>query len=239
MGPSCMRVTLRCMPSPVPMRSGPHPSAIAIALCLVIVAGSVLFGIFGPSVAQRSMLGGGTSIGDLLGNAVALRDQLLWQGLDLGTRNSGRNGAPAVVDGGTPEDTSRTLRAGAATAIARIVGDGTPIPDLSKAGFEFVSWSVASLRGGRDDTVALGFLDRTRESFVALLLTVDDGRFVVFDGFGRAIPLLPDRLYAEDLPRPSRADGVAMVWTTGPVLAIAIIDSTEEAAALRSALGAP
>jgi len=32
---------------------------------------------------------------------------------------------------------------------------------------------------------------------------------------------------------------VALVWSTGPMLMLAIIDSSEQAAALRSALGAP
>jgi len=253
-----------------------------MALCLMIVAGSVLFGVFGPSIAQRSMLGGGVSIGELLANAIVFRDQLLWHALDLEHRapndarrrtpnirrdtssdddpsnasDAGAASAPGAAGGageassaGTGDDGAskhadaqdrlRTLRAGAATAISRLVGDHATIPDLSGVGYELSAWSAVSLRGGRDDSVALGYLDSANDGFVALFLTSDDGHFVVFDGLGRAIPLLPDRLFAEDVPRAPREDAVALVWSTGPMLMLAIIDSSEQAAALRSALGAP
>lgn len=197
-----------------------------MALCLVIVAGSVLFGVFGPGIAQRSMLSGGISIGDLVGSAVTLRDQLVWQAREQHARMP-------------EEERTRQSRAGAATALARVVGPDATIPDLTSAGFELSAWSVVSLRGERDDTLALAYIDEARESFVALFLTADDGHFVVYDRFGRAVPLLPDRLFAEDVPGPKHNDGVAMIWSTGPVLAIAVIDSTELADSLRAVLGAP
>jgi len=255
-----------------------------MALCLVIVAGSVLFGIYGPSIAQRSMLGGGVSIGDLVQAAVAQRDQLLWQALEArrrlmsgepvsrssssdrpphtAARDGDAAGAVEAVDtddsddaiadppaertdaGRTdeisrPQTSAAARRTAAAEALRQALGHEVVVPDLSSAGYELAVWSVVSLGGTGNDAIALGYLNPTEESFVALYFLVDDGRFVVFDGFGRAVPLLPDRLSIEEVPLSRDAIAVVMVWSLGPVMAIAVVDSPEAAVALRSPLGAP
>ncbi|MBX3355802.1 MAG: hypothetical protein KF724_08895 [Phycisphaeraceae bacterium] len=267
--------------------------------CLAIVAGAVLFGVFGPGIAQRSMLTGGTSLGELVNSAVIQRDGLLWRALNGGRGNgserSGERTAPSESSGDStqapqressgdssqapsressrdssqapPRDSSRdssqapprtrdgvsnagrspdeppgsseTLDDAAARAMARLIGHGAEPPDLSPAGLELAAWSTTSLAGGRDDAVALGYLDQRRDRFLALFALIDDGRFILFDAFGRAVPLLPDRLVIEEVAGASIDNAVVMVWSTGPVLWIAVVDAVEDAMSLRPLLGAP
>lgn len=209
-----------------------------MALCLVIVAGSVLFGVFGPGIAQRSTLGGAVSIGDLVATAVMQRDQLLWHALES-DQQIGAAPPDLRVTPAPGTSTNEENRRAAGAALARAIGHEVTIPDLSSAGYELAVWTSASLGGGRDDAIALGYLNEATESFVALYLLADDGRFVVFDGFGRAVPLLPDRLFAEETPLANGRAAEVMVWSTGPVLLIAVVDSHEEAHALRPLIGAP
>lgn len=212
--------------------------------CLGIVAGSVLFGVFGPGIAQRSMLSGGVALGDLVTAAAAQRDALLWRALD-GERLRPDPSAPSLAepapdDGATSSESRLPSEiTDAARARARQLGFEATIPDLSNQGYALVTWGATSLGGTHDDAIALGYLDRTRDAFVALYLAPDEGRFVIFDSFGRAVPLMPDRLIAEDIPSMTRDDGMALVWSSGPVLSIAIVDSPEEALSLRGSLGAP
>jgi len=209
-----------------------------MALCLVIVAGSVLFGVFGPGIAQRSTLGGAVSIGDLVSTAVLQRDQLLWYAIE----------PHEIVDAEPAEGVRRPAhtaatneenRKAAGAALAQAIGHELTIPDLSSAGYKLAVWTSVSLGGGHDDAIALGYLNDATDSFMALYLLADEGRFVVFDGFGRAVPLLPDRLFSEETPLSNGRAAAVMVWSTGPVLCIAVVDSEDEAHALRPLIGAP
>lgn len=209
---------------------GPRPSAAAMTICVLIVAGAVLFGIFGPGIAQRSHLGG-HSLGELVGAAASLRDQLL--AASLAERGPGLRGE---------DDESATVQAAreAARSISReLLGRRIDPPDLAGAGFELSLARPVNLGSTKPNAVALGYLDRQRRAFLALFVLPDDGRFVLFDDFGRPVPLEPERSLIEPLDRFRNDPTAAFVWSSGPLLWIGIADSREDAEALRSALTAP
>lgn len=210
-------------------RGTAQPSALAIALCMLIVAGAVLFGIFGPGIAQRSQLGGRVTLGELVAAAAALGDG--FHANALRSRVPSLDGADRTDDAGSRESVEHAIRSA--------LGTETTVPDLSPHRFSIASSGAVALRNERPDAFAIFYLAADRRRSVTLVLAPDDGRAFIFDDFGRPIPLDPGRLVEERLDRFPRDDSVALVWSDGSLLHIAIVPSEDDAAAMRAALGAP
>ena len=199
-----------------------------MTICVMLVAGAVLFGIFGPGVAQRSQLGG-FSLGDLVASASMARDQLLAAALAERSRS--------LRDG--EDDDSESARTAAAALMSETLRAKAEAPDLRGGGFELVLSRPATLGGARPNAVARAYLDTVRRAFLALFVSPADGRFVIFDDFGRAVPFTPDHLIVEDLARTRRDESVVLLWSDGTLLWICIADSRADADALRAALTTP
>jgi len=208
---------------------GAQPSGVAVALCVVIVAGAVLFGIFGPGIAQRSQLGGRRSLGELVAAAAALADGFM--------ANAVRSRIPSLR-GGDDEDEAPS-RDAVATAIRAAIGATTPVPDLTPFDYGLAAAGPVVLRTAQPDAFAIFYLSSDRRRGVTLVLAPDDGEAFLFDDFGRPTALEPGSLVEEPLDRHPRDESVALLWSDGTLLHIVIAPSHDDASRLRDALGAP
>ncbi len=199
-----------------------------MVLCVLIVAGAVLFGIFGPGIAQRSQLGNRLALADLVSAAASMRDRLVAGAL--------RPRSPTLRSDDEAERIDAEKVAGEMRAA---LGAEAMPPDLAGHGFELVSAGPSIVHGSSPDSFSLGYLRRDPLECVVLVLVPDDGRFVSFDEFGRPVALLPGRTLMEPLERAPGDESVALVWSTGAVVVAAIVPDAAAAAALRASLGAP
>jgi len=208
---------------------GPRPSIVAVTLCVLIVCGAVLFGIFGPGIAQRSQLAGRLTLGELVSAAAAMNDGFLAGAMRSRVRSI--RGADAPNEPPTTGSVGDSLRAA--------LGVPAPVPDLRDAGFHLASAGPTALHSEESDSFAIFYFSPERRRGATLVLVPDDGRAFIFDDFGRPASLEPGRLVQERLDRFHRDESTALVWSDGTLLHIAIVPTEEDAASMRAALGAP
>lgn len=161
--------------NPTPPRKQDRISFLAVFGVLVIVVGSVLFGIYGPRMRQRVLIASGLPLSELID--VMVRDSVICGNLGLWD-----------VDEPTlhPEE----LRA----VVSRIFPQGTTIPPM-----EAIDWrllraeDLQDLLGTGISAVRLTYQGPADEGARILItyLVPDPSRWFHFDALGRQTPLIP------------------------------------------------
>ncbi len=200
----------------------PKPSALAIVLTMILVAGAILFGIYGPHVAGRLTTSGGIPLVDAIDAAAELRAaaiQKCWQ--DNCEENIHREEARGRVQ--------------------QWVGRSADIPDLAPLGYHLRRITPASLPGAafRGAVALYRGTDSHDGRWIALFFAADDGQYLSFDELGRPQPLDPRTSIRAELGSFSEDEAIAMIWSDGQVLRIACMDDEHEADRVREALGTP
>jgi|GEM_PF-1860272 len=200
----------------------PRPSAPAIALTVLMVAGAILFGIFGPPVAGRVSQAGGVPLAEVLADASEPRAREIVQ---------------AMQEAGEPDLHPEEARA----AVRHLTNRSIRVPALDEMGYHLrrvgpVNLSGAVYRGAaityRGQGDALGH-------WLVIFVAADDGQFLSYDSLGRPRPLAPDMALEGEIATALGDPAVALVWSDSPVLWIAAFDDSDEADRVRSAVGAP
>ncbi|MFM1831161.1 MAG: hypothetical protein RLZZ558_1501 [Planctomycetota bacterium] len=197
----------------------PRVSVTAIVLSTVLVAGAVLFGIFGPPVASRLTHGGGVPLSEVLDAAADLRFRVI---VDAMSDND-----PEPLD---PQEARGLIR--------QHMGASMAPPDLAAADFRLRRVVSVALPGSPYRSCALVYRRNTpgAEAWITLFLAVDDGQYVTFDALGRPRPMPTERTLDGELPG---AESLALLWSDGPTLHVACFENAETAEAVGPLLGAP
>lgn len=204
-------------PPPSPFR--PTLSIPAVAATALLVASAVLFGIFGPPVAGRLGLGGGIPIVELVDAAAALYPSSVLDTIDQG-------------------DASDLASEEARGLVRQLVGRSMVPPDLSDAGFRLRRVGPVSLPGAafRGAVAVYQGTGAASPRWILLFLVADDGQYLSFDAMGRPRPMPTGRSFDEPLPGRGR---VAVAWSDGQLLRLALFDTEADAEVARGPLGAP
>lgn len=191
----------------------------AIVMSALLVAGAVLFGIYGPTVAGRLSHGGGLPLADVLDAAARLRYRAIMDSLENAAE-------PDLV----PEEAKASLR--------QLTGRLVPAPDLASAGFHLMRVGPVSLPGSTYRSAVLVYRGRGQAEgrWVLLFVAADEGQYLAFDALGRPRPLAADQTLEGELPG---MESTALVWSDGTVLRLACFENPVDAEAAREALGAP
>jgi len=199
-----------------------RPSMLAIALSLFLVAGTILFGIYGPSVASRLNQSGGVALAEVLDEAAELRVRVVFDTLQL----------KGVEDLNMQEAVGQVRQFTGRTMVPR---------DLTALGYHLQSVNSVQLPGAKYHAVALVYRGKGEASghWFVLFLAADDEQFLWFDSVGRAHPLMTESALDGVLVSSSSDDGVALIWSDGPLLYVACFEDAAQSHALRNALDAP
>ncbi len=156
-------------PAPTPaIRARKETSGSAIAATVALVLFSVFIGVFGPRIGNRQQSPSGVTLIEFA-EAVVSRTQQGFIDLDMGN---------AV---------SRMTEEEFALKLDRITEYGVALPSLAKLRLEATSVQRVRLPGGSG---GLAILRRDDGGAVAALAVVlDEDRFLVYDRYGRPIPL--------------------------------------------------
>lgn len=205
-----------------PTRRSPFqqaPSIPAIALSGLLVAGAILFGIFGPPVAGRLSHGGGLPLSEVLDAASSMRYRAIMDTLEAGD--------PPDLD---PEEAKGLLR--------RFTGRGGALPDLAGTGFHLQRVGPVSLPGAAFRSAVAVYRGRGSADgrWILLFVAADEGQYLSFDSLGRPRPLTADRTLEDELPG---RESMALVWSDGASLRLACFENAADAEASREAMGAP
>ncbi len=192
-----------------------------LVAALLLIAASVVIGVFGPRLGDGRAADALQPIGDL---AVASRDVQERMQLEALER-------PEAAPGPTSADL-------AALATESLGVDWTA-PDLATlGGVPILAGPVPLAPDGRGVAILYEFEDRGPSRFVTLVALPDAGRYAIFDEFGRARVLDPAQAILES-DRHEDADGPStLVWSDGTMLFIARSDERMTLVAVREAFGA-
>ena len=161
--------------NPTSPRKQDRISVLAVFGVLVIVAGSVLFGIYGPRMRQRVLIASGLPLSELID--VMVRDSVISGNLGLWGADE-----PALH----PEE----LKA----VVSRVFPQGTKIPPM-----EAIDWrllkaeDLQDLLGTGISAVRLTYQSPAEDGSRVLIayLVPDPSRWFHFDALGRQTPLIP------------------------------------------------
>ena len=200
----------------------PRPSAPAIALTGLMVAGAILFGIYGPPVAGRVSQAGGVPLAEVLADAAEPRAREIVQAMQ-----------EAAQPDLHPEEARATIR--------RLTNRSVHVPNLDEMGYHLRRVGPVNLSGAVYRSAAITYrgADEAAGHWLVVFVAADDGQFLSYDSLGRPRPLAPDLALEGEITTMIGEPLVAVVWSDSPVLWVASFDDAAEAARLRSAVGAP
>lgn len=190
------------VPRPHRGRRVPGASPLAIALTLACVAFAVLVGVTGPRLRARH----GSAQQDLplgeLAQVAALHE------------------ARALLDmqRGRSREAALTLLAD----IARETVGRDRGADLEEAGFRPLDARIVEVAPGVKGAMVV-YASAAPERIASVTMLPDDGRTVLIDGFGRAMPLAPGQEWIDAV---IADDSTAAASNAGPRIAYAFADGT-------------
>lgn len=188
-------------PQPAPHEGQRGWSGLPVAASLALVAFAVLFGIFGPRVADRSAPPVGIPVWEL---AHAARDRH-------------RERVRLAETSGERGYEGRSI----AEAAAEILGKPVDIPDLGSIGFELYEPRAVSLPGGGRALLLLyARPQRIHRAFLSIAMLPDKEQFLVYSPFGKPLVLPVGEPYPVDSPDSGFADVPSLVWTDGDLVRI-------------------
>ena len=200
----------------------PRPSAPAIVLTVLMVAGAILFGIFGPPVAGRISQAGGVPLAEVLADASEPRAREIVQ---------------AMQQADEPDLHPEEARA----ALRRLTNRSIRVPALEGMGYHLRLVAPANLSGAvyRGAAITYRGQDEAAGHWLVIFVAADDGQFLSYDSLGRPRPLTPDLALEGEIATAFGEPALAIVWSDSPVLWVASFDDAAEAARMRDAVGAP
>lgn len=209
-------------PTRAPGAFHPRPSAPAIALTVLMVAGAILFGIFGPPVAGRVSQAGGVPLADVLADASEPRAREIVQAMQEADQPDLH---PEEARGAVRRLTSRSIR----------------VPALDEMGYHLRRVGPVNLSGAvyRGAAITYRGRDEAAGRWLVIFVAADDGQFLSYDSLGRPRPLTPDLALEGEIATALGDPAAAVVWSDSPVLWIASFDDAAEAARMHDAVGAP
>ena len=197
-------------------------STTAVIITLLSVCGAVLFGIFGPKIADRLTLLGGIPLSEVMAAAaefsgpaqIALRQQ----------------------ESATPLDANQQ-----SSLLARLLGRPFHAPNLCEAGYELRNISGVSLPGAPFRCAELVYEQTAARGghWLVLYLAADDGQYVSFDTLGRSQLFMPNNLLVIDSLKNNSIDSTIFIWSDGLVLHVACVADEQEFDSLQPLIGAP
>lgn len=157
-------------------------SGVAIAASLLLVAGSVLLGIFGPTIGDLSRAAA-TPMTEVARHAAGEHDRC--------SESDAQRAAKAPFH--TPEQ--------AAAELSAHLGAPVAIRDLSSLGYSFCCAGFCAVPGAESHSGHIMY-SRTDAStgslsWVSLFIAPADHDYYALDAFGRRVPVEQGRLYAE------------------------------------------
>jgi hypothetical protein len=199
-----------------------RPSALPITLSLLLVAGAILFGIYGPQIAGRLSQAGGIPLVDMVDAASDMR-------------------LTAVMETFRDRDAPDLDTEEARGLVLRYIGRNAAVRDLAPQGYHLKRVGPASPPGAKYRGAVIVYAGEGERSghWIVLFLAADEGQFISFDSLGRPRPLMPDMTLEGELAQHTGGDATALVWSDGPVLHVACFETSEEAHQLAEAIGAP
>lgn len=181
-------------------------------MALLILLGAVLFGIYGPKIANRLTLLAGMPLGDVVAFVMDTRIQ-------------------AIYLCQQQQDEPPLNTADKDEIISSILGRSFHLPDLTKAGYRLRKVSRASIPGAPFHSAELVYQSIPAEigHWLVLYLAADDDQYLSFDALGRARQFTPSLLLLEDIPMNSADQSLVMIWSDGSVLYLACVENEIEA----------
>jgi len=152
-------------------------NAFAVAASLLLVAGAVLFGIFGPRVVDRPGHGGGgdVPVTEVAETVVSEHESCAARGTCMAQDQPWRN-----LDA-------------ASEALSALIGHAVTAPNLDDAGYQFCCGGQSRVPGAGDRAGHLLYCrpDATGDncSFLSIFVVPVETPYLAFDPFGRAGPL--------------------------------------------------
>lgn len=200
----------------------PRPSAPAIVLTVLMVAGAILFGIFGPPVAGRISQAGGVPLAEVLADASEPRAREIVQ---------------AMQEADEPDLHPEEARA----AVRHLTNRSIRVPELDEMGYHLRRVGPVNLSGAvyRGAAITYRGRDAAAGHWLVIFVAADDGQFLSYDSLGRPRPLTPDVALEGEIATGLGEPAAAIVWSDSPVLWVASFDDADEAARMREAVGAP
>lgn len=201
----------------------PHRiSKFAVGFALLTVFGAVVFGIYGPKIADRLTLLGGVPLGEVVEAAANLRLKAIF----LSQRDK--------------QETSLNQSEQNAE-LSRLLGRTYHLPNLADAGYQLKQVSPASLPGAPFRAAELVYQSTTpdNQKWLVLYLAADDGQFLTFDELGRTHQFAPDNVVWEDISTSSEDASLILIWSDGQILYLACVEDDDEAEKLRPHFDTP
>lgn len=193
-----------------------------MSAALVLVAASVVVGVWGPRLGESRAIDSLIPLGDIA--LVARRAQ---RHLELEALHRPSDAALPTSD-----------------KLAQVVRENLKVewtpPDLTDIGYiPVVAMPVPILEGS--DAVAILYETEGEPSdrFLALFAIPDSGEFALFDDFGRARVMEPPQVVLEEDDAAAPQGPATLAWTDGTLLFMARADARETLESAHAALGAP
>jgi len=193
--------------------------AVTIALFLVLVA--ILFGIYGPKIANRLTLMGGVPLSEIVDASAHLRKN-------------------AILKYQQHENETPIKGAELDAKVSQLLGRPCAIPDLTEAGYQLWQVAPASLPGAPYRSAELVYRNTLSNDarWLVLYLAADNGQYLIYNAFSSARQFMPDTFVLEDISATETDTSMILIWSDGPVLYLACVDNQHEAEMLQSFLSA-
>ncbi|MSR18883.1 MAG: hypothetical protein EXS00_06935 [Phycisphaerales bacterium] len=202
------------------LRGRAQLSAMAIALTIALIAGSVSIGILGPQLPARATNSSLRPLGEFAAAAVTAQRQLEF---DAAHRLPD---APLPIRANVEENWSAT--------------SGAPIPDLESRGYRLVG-SAPLVIAGEPDGLAVLYegTDETPVPFILIASIADGVGWAMYDRFGQAQPIAVGETVLETPEGGAEFDESTLVWCDGTTVFLARCSESAALDDLREALGSP
>ncbi len=199
----------------------PHQiSKVAVTIALLTVAAAVVFGIYGPKIADHLTHLGGVPLGDVIEAAQILRSKAIL--------------ASMQQENGTELNADQHI-------VSRFLGRTCSAPYLSEIGYHLIKVSPASLPGAPFHSVELIYknMEANGAHILVVYLLADDGQYVCFDPLGRTIPFMQDDSIIENISVSTDDESMVLIWSDGPVITLAYVDDQQEAEKIQAFIDVP
>ena len=150
--------------NPPPGLFSHRPSALPVALSLLLVTGAILFGIYGPQIAGRLSQSGGVPLVDMVDAAGDMR---------LG----------AVMETLREKDAPDLNLQEARGLVQRLIGRNAAVQNLASMGYHLKRVGPASPPGAKYRGAVLVYRGEGEQTghWVVLIMAADEGQFISFD----------------------------------------------------------
>lgn len=192
-------------------------SKLAVTIALLLVLMAILFGIYGPKIANRLTIMGGIPLGQIVDASAHLRNNAILK-CQQHKNETSINGAQLDA------------------MVSQLLGRPCAIPDMTKAGYQLCQVAPASLPGATYRSAELVYRSilSNEAHWLVLYLAADDGQYLVYNSFSSACQFMPNIFILEDIAATETDTSMILIWSDGPVLYLACVDDQQNAEMLQS-----